>query len=642
MPGIGDLFGKNGVLEQLLLWGVVNQVISALASPAFTALQQDVQAKHPDVALTPSIMAQAAVRHLVSEANAQAEAAKSGVDAGRFATMTELARVRLSPEVLAQAVTRGLMTEADAEAEAAPQGLTAAQWSVVRQIGKVRLAPADLATAVLRAYMTEADAEAEAAPQGYTPEMLAVMSDLAGDAPGPDQLVIALMRGIIAADGRGAASTSYAQGIAETRLHNKWGPVLRQLGHAVLSPSDAASAAIRNFLTDDEAAAAAAKSGVDEATFTTLRHLAGDAPGPQQLAEALRRGAIPAEGTGPESTSFVQGIAEGRLADKWAPTIKALAKLWPTPVDALIAVLKGQIPKAEGQALYERLGGESEFYPWLLDSQGEGPSTLEAIAMARRGIIPWTGEGPEVVSYAQAFHEGRERDKWQEPFKALSEYLPSPDSVRTMLEQGAVTQDQAIGLWQKLGLEAATITAYLQTAAFNDTAKERGLTTGAILDMFYGQLISETDAKALLDVFHVPAVNQSLLLAYSGMRRAIAATQAAVTRVRNLFTNRKIDAATAQGALERLGIPTATIDGMLSAWKVEASISVKVLTVLQIQTAFTEGIITQDEGETELEAIGYTPYDAWVLLSTAMKAALPNKPPRVVAGPLGAVTPGET
>ena len=299
MAGLGDLLGSNGVIEQLLLWNIAGQVVSALASPAFTALQQDMQARNPELALTPELIATAAAHHLVTDASARAEAAKTGINATRFEILSELA--------------------------------------------KVRLAPADLAEAVLRSYMTPAAAEAEATPQGYDAGRLAILTDLAGDAPGAQQLAEALRRGIIARHGRGRDSTSYDQGIAETRLHDKWGPVLEALSAVLLSPADSAEAVVRNFLPHADALAIAEKQGVSPADFATLTHLAGDAPGPQQLAEALRRGAIPEQGKGAGSVSFEQGIAEGRLADKWAPVIRALAQIWPTPVDALNALLKGQV-----------------------------------------------------------------------------------------------------------------------------------------------------------------------------------------------------------------------------------------------------------------------------------------------------------
>jgi hypothetical protein len=638
----GNLFGSNGVLEQLLLWGVANQVVSSLAGPAFTALQQDVNAKHPDLALTPELAAQAVARHLLTDVHGQAEAARGGIDQGRFATMVEAARTRLTPEVLATAVERHLVPESRAQHEAELQGMDPADLAVMQELAKVRLSPADLAEAQLRSYITAGQAEAEAAPQGITAEQLRILADLAGDAPGADQLVMALRRGIIAHHGRGAGETSYDQGIRETRLHDKWGPVLEALGQAVLSPPDAASAVIRNFMNAAEGQAEAGKSGVPPDLFAVLTHLAGDAPGPQQLAEALRRGAIPKDGTGPGSVSFTQGIAEGRLSDKWAPVIEALAKLWPTPVDALDAALKGQVTPDEGKRLYELLGGDIEFYPWLLDSQGEGPSPLEAISMANRGFIPWDGTGPGVISYEQAFRESRWRDKWAPVYRQYADYLPPPETVRTLLEQGSIDQATAVQLWHKSGLDETTVGAYLQAAAFNNTAATRGLAINEVLNMYYGQLIGDTETGQLLELFHVPEHTAGLLMSYTLVRRSIAAVTAATSRVKSLLAARKIGADTARQALARLQIPGSTIDGLISAWEVEASITVKVLTEAQIVDAWVIGALTQAEAEADLAAIGYTPYDAWTLLSIKVKTPLPDKPDRIVAAPAGTVTPGVT
>lgn len=594
------------------------------------------------VHLPPVTLAEAVERTMLGAGPAAHEAAQQGVTAQWFTILRDLARQHLPPATLAEAVEHNLMPAGEAAHESALQGIDQKWFSILREIERVRLAPSDLATAVLRSYLTEHEAQAQATPQGVTPEQLKILSDLAGDAPGPDQLVQALFRKIIPEGGRGANSVSYEQGIAETRLHNKWAKVLHQLGNAVLSPPDAASAVIRNFMTEQQGQAEAGKTGVSPELFAIMRHLAGDAPGPQQLAEALRRKAIHRDGKGPGSTSFMQGIAEGRLADKWAPVIEALAKLWPTPVDALNAALKGQITPDEGKHLYELLGGDLQFYTWLLDSQGEGPSPLQAADWARRGIIPWQGAGPKAVSYEQAVKESRYRDKWSKAYRASVEYVPPPETVRTLLEQGAIDQAQAIKYWQQSGLTHATIEAYLHAAAFNNTAATRGLAINEVLNLFYGQVIGEVETAKLLDLFHVPEHTAKLLIQYTLVRRDISAVTMAVRRVSTLLASRKISVATARHALERLKIPAAAIDGLLQDMQLEASITVKVLTEAQIVDAWQIKAITEAEAMSELEAIGYTRYDAWILLSIKAKAPQPNKPPRNVAQPLGAVIPGVT
>ena len=594
------------------------------------------------VRLAPDVLAQAVTHNLAAAGPSEAEARQQGISPEQWHVLTELATVRLPPATLAQAAEHNLDPEGRAEAEARQQGISPEQWHVLTELAKVRLQPADVAEAVLRSYMTEAEALAEVTPQGVTRQQLAILSDLAGDAPGPDQLVLALLRKIIPAGGRGPASVSYEQGIAETRLHNKWGPILQQLGHPPLSPADAASAVIRNFATDAEGLAQAEKSGITPELFTILTHLAGDAPGPQQLAEALRRHLIPLEGKGPQSISFHQGIAEGRLADKWAPVIEGLAKLWPTPVDALAAALKGQVTPEEGKRLYELLGGDLQFYDWLLHSEGEGPTPLQAADWFHRGLIPEHGEGPEAVSYDQAVRESRYRDKWTKAYLQSSEYLPPPSEVRTLLEQGAFTEAQAVEFWHRAGLSQATIAAFLDAARFNDTAATRGLAISEILDMFYAQVIGKAEAQQLIELFRVPKHTTELLLAYTEVRREVSATTNAVRRIQTLVAARKVSAATAREALQRLGIPGAVVDDLVSKWELEARISVKVLTEAQIVDASAIGVLTEAEALAELAAIGYTEFDAWVLLSIKAKGPLPNRPARDVAAPPPPVTPGTT
>ena len=554
MAGLGDLIGKGSVVEQLVVWGLLNQALGAALAPALTQLQGDVQAGHPLVPLAPPDLADAVVRNYMTFAAASAEAARSGLDAERFATLVPLH----------------------------------------------------------------------------------------GDAPGPQQLAAALLRGIIAKDGAGPGSTSFAQGIRESRLGDKWVDVIRGLADALLSPPDAASAVVRNFMTAAEGAAEAAKSGVSPDLFAILTHLAGDAPGPQQLAEALRRGAITAEGVGPASTSFQQGIAEGRLADKWAPVIKALAKLWPTPVDALNAALKGQVTDAEGRRLYELLGGDLQFYTWLRDTEGEGPTPLQAADWARRGIIPFDGTGPEVTSYAQAVRESRYRDKWAAAYRASARLVPSPREVVTLLKDGAVTKDQAAGWLRQAGADDATIAAFIAEADVTALSQYRGLTTNTVLQMFYDRLISEADATTILKSLHVSAQAVPLMLTYVDLQRAIAQQKSAVTRVGTLYAARKITRETARQSLLTLKVPAAALDDIIATWQLENSINVRLLTEAQIVDAFELKIMTPAEAQTELQNIGYTPYDAWVLLSIKAKQLLPGKPGPGPAPPQGAVVPGTT
>lgn len=598
MSGISDLWGRNGVLEQLVLWNVAGQVIAALLAPGLAVLEQDVSARHPVEVLDPSILADLAAR--------------------------------------------GIITVGAAEGEAARSGLSAARFSDLLTMRKVRLAPADLATAVLRSYLTMAEAEAIAKPQGYDAGMLAILADLEGDAPGPQQLAEALRRGIIPRNGTGPDSVSFAQGIAESRLHNKWAPILDKLSMALLSPADAASAVVRNFLANDAGIKIASQNGVDAATFATLVHLSGDAPGSQQLAEALRRGLIPASGTGPASTSFQQGIAEGRLADKWAPVIQGLSQIWPTPVDALDAALKGQIDATEGRQLYQRLGGDLEFYPWLLASIGDSPTPLEAATLAARGIIAEHGTGPDALSYDQAVLESRYRNKWGPAYRQLAEHIPAPSTIATLLAHKVINTDLAHTLLLQNDMSADLAASYIAEAEYEAISDYRGLTESSVIDMYVAHVMTRDQAISVLEALHVSPQAAGYLLDYADMRYAIDSINRSVQRIATLFTGRKISVQTATNALTTLGVSAAAVDQIIQDWELQAAASVKILTESQIVDAWYYGVLSQDEAINDLQAIGYTPYDAWVVLSNKNKAPLPNPPPNTAAAPLGAVIPGVT
>lgn len=598
MAGISDLFGKNGVVEQLLLWGVVSQVLSAMAAPGFTELQQDAQSRFPEVALTPEIMATAVARHLVDNAAATKEASFSGTNAHRFAILRELARVRLSP--------------------------------------------AELAEAVLRSYLPLAEAQAEAKPQGIDPHQLKILADLAGDAPAPEQLVAALRRGIIDAHGKGPASTSYEQGIAETRLHNKWGPVLEALAAALLSPPDAASAVVRGFLSPHAGAAVAKLSGVDGPTFTTMVELAGDAPAPGQLAEALRRGLIPDHGGGADAVSFTAGIREGRLASKWTDMIRGLAQIWPTPVLALDALLKGQLPEHQARELYTRLGGDPQFFVTEFNTRGSSPTPLELIDMANRQFIPWDGLGPDAVSFAQGFREGPWKNKWQKAYRQYARYLPPPSTVVTLLAHGSIGRRRATELLAKHGMDERTIAEFLDSADTEALSDYRGATVSVVLNSYHAQIISHKDAVTILEALHVTPNAVELLLAYTDVQRGFEAVNNAISRVRSLFASRKITVQTVKSSLHRLGVPAESVERIVAAWEVENSISVRTLTESQIIAAWEKLILTDDETITELQNIGYTPFDAWVLMSSKVGIALPGRPAQGPPPPQAQVIPGTT
>jgi hypothetical protein len=414
------------------------------------------------------------------------------------------------------------------------------------------------------------------------------------------------------------------------------GPYFEELQHDVnvkhpvgeLSPAELADATVRNFLAQGDAASHAQKSGLTADKFALLVHLAGEAPGPLQLAVALRRGLIPEGGTGAGSISFTQGISEGRLANKWAETIKRLAVEWPTPTDALEALLEGQISEAEGRALYEKFGGDPDYFTMLFNTRGQAPTPMEALEMARRGIIPWEGTGPASVSFHQAFLEGPWRNKWLTPFRELGVYVPPSRTISALLRAGSITESKAAELWAKQGLEPDLIKAFINDATKGKAATSRDLTRGEIEQMHEQHILSDAQATDLLHKLGYDPHEAELIITSGNVRRATQAVNSAVTRIRTLFVGHKIVKAAAVSSLTALGITSQQVSAIIRTWELEESINVRQLTPAQITGAWDKKIISESEALSELEAIGYTPRDAWILLSEKHGSKLPGEPGR--------------
>lgn len=497
MPGLGDLFGKGSIFEQLFIWGVLNQVIGALASPYFEQLTQVVNAAHPEAVRPPTELVGLVVRGFIDEAGAVDEAKRSGLDAAKFKQLLEA--------------------------------------------GKVYLGPADLAQMVVRGFIGETDAVAEAA-----------------------------------------------------------------------------------------------KSGIDAHRFGLLTKIAADAPGAGDLAVGLRRELIPEDSGSPDRPGFIQGIREGRLGNMWAPLFKGLAIQWPSPTDALQAELEGQVSHEEALALYKKLGGDEQFYTWLFNTRGVAPSPVEGLEMVRRGVIPIEGTGPGALSLHQIFLEGPQRPKWFEPFKALLPYITPPRSVVAMVHAGIISDAKAAEMLTKSGLPPDEIAAYISEGHARASATNRNLTTTTILSLYESRIIAAKDAHDLLTALGYSDENATFEVELADLRRSIAAATAAVNRVHNLYVAHKITQDTARATLVKLRVPADQVAELVQIWDLEESVNVRQLTPAQIVDAWQIGVIDQGEAITELTGLGYTEYDAWLLLSIKVKKAQPGKPSQG-PNPLGVV-----
>lgn len=390
--------------------------------------------------------------------------------------------------------------------------------------------------------------------------------------------------------------------------------------NVVLSPADLADAVIRNIVQEPDVAAEAAASGVNAERFHTLTLLAGNAPDPTSLAIALRRQLI-------DAPTYDRGIRQGRLRDEWADLVRELAVVQPTPMDALTAQVEHQLDPGTAHDKFVAFGGDPAQYDWLVGTVGAGPSPLEAAAMAHRGLIPWGGTGLGVVSFDQAVAEGHSRDKWTVPYRGLADYLPPPRTITAMHKEGALTDAQATKLLEDHGVPADLIGAYLAAATAQRLTKPKELAEATVLRLYADKLIARPDAANLLGKLSYPPAEAEFILEVADLAAMERAVTAAVGRIHTLYVGHKIPEATALTTLAALDIGAKEAGELVTIWGHERAANVRQLTAAQIASALADSIIDQPTAMAMLEADGYTPYDAWLVLSVHAKVALPDQPP---------------
>ena len=405
--------------------------------------------------------------------------------------------------------------------------------------------------------------------------------------------------------------------------------------HRALTPDELATMVVRGWIDQGAGEAEAAKAGVAQNDFANMVNNRRNPIPPEEAAVALRRKIIP-EGGAPGSVSYNTAIQEGNLGNQWGPVIQELAKTIPTPADVLQAYLEGQIgDEATARALYTAVGGLDvdpangvDWFTLMFDTRGSAPTPMEALTMLNRGIIPENGTGPQATTYQQAFLEGPWRNKWEQAFLGLRFYLPPPRTVVAMLRSGSLDPATAADLLQKQGLTPELAAAYIADATHGRTSTAKQLNVSTIEQLFLDKAISQADAHNYLTQLGYAPTEADLLLESANLRQTNADLTKNITRVATYYIAHKIDQTTATTMLGQLGLPADQVAHLLQGWNIDRQANVKRLTPAQITAGWADDIFTQAEAQASLEADGYTPFDAWALLSIKNKGPLPGQPPQ--------------
>jgi hypothetical protein len=455
------------------------------------------------------------------------------------------------------------------------------------------------------------------------------LKQLAGLAGSPGNVVLdALLDSVVFIAAFAGAFKQIPQIMAENIVND----VNAKFPNVPLSPSQAANLWQEAYNGKLDLDQEALFGGIDAERYEALKYLAGVAPAPQELFEMFRRGIITYFSEVEGQNSVERGLYQGQTKQSWVGDLAQLAYSWITYNDFVNAAIREQIPRATAQEWAGKTGLDIEttvapginMFDLLFDIGGRPPGPEEMARMAHRGIIPWTGTGPKFTTFQQGIAESDLKTKWTDALQELSTYIPSNGEITGWVRHGFVSAEDAWPMYRANGVTHAVAELMVHSALTDQLAEDRRLAKGEVLAMYQNQLITPEEATAALEVIGFHGEIGKELLRLADFRRESQAYGRIISEIGRQVLTGKVTLVNAHSTLAAMGVPPETIKVLTDDWKLARQTEVPTITAGEIATSVYYGVEKVEEGMEDLEALGYTRYNAWRLLSNRLHG--PAKP----------------
>ncbi len=372
----------------------------------------------------------------------------------------------------------------------------------------------------------------------------------------------------------------------------------------------------------------ASMTGLDAARMQALVDATGNPPAPQDLFQMIRRQII-------NEAQLEQGLREGDTRDEWIPLVSRLRYVQPSPIDMVRAAVQNQMTYGESAQWAETLGlepagylnGNPDWFALLYDVHGRPPGPVEMGHAANRGIIPWQGTGATATTFQQAISESDIKDKWEPILRQLAVYFPPPGTVHTLLVHGAITEDQAIALWQQGGVSPEMAQAFSHVATVEQVTTDKALAKGEILQLVQEQAITDAEATDMLARVGYGTDNAPFLIEMAHLRYELQILRTAINNVARQYVAHKVTGAAALNDLQALGLQPEQANLIMQTLSVQRAGMVSTLTAGEIADLYYYSIADEATCMQMLQNLGYSAWDAWAIISIRAHGKQPNEPP---------------
>lgn len=449
---VEDQGGKAG--EAFGLGTVVGFIGSQLLEPVMLPVLHLVNENTTNQIFDPQTAATLAARGIISKDFARSESSGGGFDDPHQQWLQEAQVAYPTLDVALRLLNLDLTTEADVRLWLERQAVPADHYDMLMALRRLLLSPADLALANLRGFMDDTTMNGYAKQLGLSEADMAVLVQNTGEPPGLMQLLEAYRRGFI-------DQTRLVHGIKQSRVRDEWADVVEKLRYAPMPVADAITAAVRGYITPDQAEAIADQNGLLPADFQTLYHAHGRPIADGQALELFNRGLFTAD-------QVKQVVRQSDVKDEY--------------VDAVLELHLKLLPYFEVKAILAAGVRDKEWGVQQLTKQGYSADEADAVASASTASKTST-------------------------LKAITE-----SQILELYENKDISQAQATELLHNIGYEQDETNYILDATEAKASLAEQAKAVNAVRSTYLVDRITLDDARNQLDALGIMSARRDMLL----------------------------------------------------------------------------------------------------------------------------------
>lgn len=456
--------------------------------------------------------------------------------------------------------------------------------------------PSALAQMAAASLISQGDAEDYSAAQGYQAQWTDKLIMLSRSFPAVADGLDLMRRGL-------ASKDQFIEWCTLSGITPSIAGLYANLVTVPVSPADAALAVLRGNMSQADGEQIAAENGLSSASFNTIVSNTGEPPGLEQLLEAYRRGII-------DKATLERGILQSRYRNEWIPALEALRFAPISVADAVNAVVQDQLDVPTAESIAQQNGLEPGQFSILQNTAGEPLSRTEMEQLYNRGLAT----KDQVL---QALRESRLKNKYGDLAFDLHAKIIDPGLLSRAVRYGGITESDAVAKAMENGYSQADATTVVNAGIQERLQSHKDRVVASVTALYQTGAIAESDATSVIRQMGYSATEADFIAASADYHRESHVITQVINAIRSKYLAHHITANEATGLLDALGLPTAQRDYLKTMWGIEWSAYVRLLTPAQIVKATKNDLITIEDGNARLVALGYSDVDAALLIAGA-------------------------